>query len=62
MTSLILYFRKINLARLSGMKRTGRKKKKKTGGMETGLDVTAIIQGKGNETVNEGATLRTEKQ
>lgn len=61
MTSLILYFRKINLARLSGMKRTGRKKKK-TGGMETGLDVTAIIQGKSNETVNEGATLRTEKQ
>lgn len=35
--------------------------KRKTGGVETSLGVIAIIQEKGNEIVNEGATLRKER-
>lgn len=48
----MLYFRKINLARMSGTKRTG-----KARGMESSLDVIAIIKNI-NKIRSEEAALR----
>ena len=50
----MLYFRKINLARMSGMKRTG-----KAGGVESSLDVIAVIKNI-NKIRSEEAVLRIE--
>lgn len=50
----MLYFRKINLAKMSGMKRTG-----KAGGVESSLDVIAVIKNI-NKIRSEEAVLRIE--
>lgn len=52
MTQLVLYFRKINLARMSGMKRTG-----KACGMESSGNVILIIKTI-NKMRSEGEALR----